>query len=145
MVSLKDWFPYLPKMIFINYVSSYQCWVISNFFKNPLIQVFKKFTRLTSNFFLKFQKIFPPQFQGTEFHTFQTHRSSKAIFTNQFPKVIIFQTCNFCFFNFKKLHKNVESKETKTTKPKEMPTNQGAKVVEPRKVLMNKTKAKKKD
>jgi hypothetical protein len=39
----------------------------------------------------------------------------------------------------------VESKETKTTKPKEMPTSQGAKVVEPRKVLMNKTKAKKKD
>jgi len=32
----------------------------------------------------------------------------------------------------------VESKEAKATKPKEMPTSKGAKVVELRKVLMNK-------
>jgi len=59
-----------------------------------------------------------------------------------FQKLSYFKLIIFVFFNSKKLHKNVESKEARTTKPKEMPTSQGAKVVEPRKVLMNKAKAK---
>ncbi len=113
MVSLKDWFPYLPKMIFINYVSSYQCWVISNFFKNPLIQVFKKFTRLTSNFFLNSKKYFHPSFKVLNFTHFKPIGVQRQFLQTNFQKLSYFKLVIFVFLTLKNYTKMWRAKKQK--------------------------------